>query len=106
LTLANWRENLRDPDIKRQSIAGSSEKRVVAMVAKGAPRIEPQSSKYYYRRSRLKGDQTLRAVGVGIAAGLAAFYIARIVFSRTPLVAPEETSRAPKRLRGPNTGGA
>ena len=56
------------------------------MVAKSAPRTESKVSKYYYRRSRLKGSETLRALGIGIVAGIAAFYVARIFFQKTPLI--------------------
>ena len=76
------------------------------MVAKSAPRIESKGSKYYYRRSRLKGGETLRALGIGIAAGLAAFYVARIYLQRTPLVASDDAGRGPRRLRASSSGGA
>jgi len=75
------------------------------MVAMSAPRTESKGSKYYYRRSSLKGGELVRALGIGLAAGAAAFYIARIVFQRTPLVASDETRRGPRRLRAPRAGG-
>jgi hypothetical protein len=75
------------------------------MVAMSAPRTESKGSKYYYRRTSLKGGELLRALGIGIAAGAAAFYIARIVFQRTPLIASDDTRRGPRRLRAPHAGG-
>ena len=75
------------------------------MVAKSAPRIEPKGSKYYYRRSSLKGGDVLRALGIGLAAGAAAFYVARIYFQRTPLIVSDDSRRGPRRLRTPHPGG-
>jgi hypothetical protein len=75
------------------------------MVAKSAPRIESKGSKYYYRRSSLKGGEVLRALGIGLAAGAAAFYVARIYFQRTPLIASDDTRREPRRLRTLHPGG-
>ena len=43
---------------------------------------------YVYRRP-LTGKELLPALGVGVAAGLAAFYVARLFLERTPLL-PEE----------------
>ena len=80
--------------------------REVEVVAKSAPRIESKASKYYYRRSRLTGAETLRALGIGLAAGVAVFYVARIFFQKTPLVAPNDGPRKPRRLRASNPGGA
>jgi hypothetical protein len=37
----------------------------------------------------LNGTELLPAIGVGIAAGVAAFYVARLFLERTPLL-PEE----------------
>jgi hypothetical protein len=70
-----------------------------------APRIESKGSKYYYRRSSLKGGDLIRALGIGIAAGAAAFYVARIAFQRTPLIASDDDRREPRRLRAPQPGG-
>ena len=75
------------------------------MVAMSAPRTESKGSKYYYRRSSLKGGGLLRALGIGVAAGAAAFYIARIVLQRTPLVASDDERQGPRRLRAPHAGG-
>ena len=41
---------------------------------------------YYYRR-RLTLREQLPAIGVAVGAGLAAFYVARLLLQRTPLVA-------------------
>ena len=40
---------------------------------------------YIYRRQLTLGDQ-LPAIGIAIGAGIAAFYVARILIQRTPLV--------------------
>src|SRR2546423_8563632 len=53
-----------------------------------------QSAEYYYRR-RLGAKDILPAVGVGVATGLAAFYIVQLLIQRTPLVPQGELSRAP-----------
>lgn len=76
------------------------------MVAKSAPRTDSKGSKYYYRRSRLKTGDALRALGIGIAAGAAAFYVARIFFQKTPLLAPNDGARKPRRLRSSNSRSA
>ena len=52
------------------------------------------SAEYYYRRRRGAKD-LLPAVGVGVAAGLAAFYIVQLLIPRTPLVPQSELTRAP-----------
>ena len=43
------------------------------------------SAEYYYRR-QLGAKDLLPAVGVGVAAGMAAFYIVQLLIQRTPLV--------------------
>ena len=55
-----------------------------------APTVRPTArlQGYVYRRP-LTGPELLPALGVGIAAGLAAFYVARLFLQRTPLL-PEE----------------
>lgn len=55
------------------------------MSAKSDPRDETAGAEYFYRRS-LGMTELLPAVGVGVAAGLAAFYVARLVLQRTPLL--------------------
>lgn len=55
------------------------------MSAKSDPRDETAGAEYFYRRS-LSAGELLPAIGVGVAAGLAAFYVARLVLQRTPLV--------------------
>ncbi|MGQ0714602.1 MAG: hypothetical protein ACT4PJ_12845 [Gemmatimonadaceae bacterium] len=39
---------------------------------------------YYYRRE-LEARDTLTAAGIAVGAGLAAFYLARLLLQRTPL---------------------
>jgi hypothetical protein len=64
------------------------------------------SAEYYYRR-RLGAKDLLPAVGVGVAAGLAAFYVVQLLIQRTPLVPQGEPTRAPmtppKRMLGDRT---
>jgi hypothetical protein len=43
---------------------------------------------YYYRRE-LDTRETLTTVGIAIGAGLAAFYLARIMLQRTPIAREE-----------------
>ena len=61
------------------------------------------SAEYYYRR-RLDAKDLLPAVGVGVAAGLAVFYVVQLLIQRTPLVPQGELTRAPttppKRMLG------
>ena len=64
------------------------------MPAKTDPRNETDSagSPFYYRRS-LSAGELLPAIGIGVAAGLVAFYLAQVVMQRTPLVRERATSR-------------
>ena len=67
----------------------------VGMSAKSDPRRSPPSdvgSEYYYRR-RLTTIELVRAAGVGIGAGLLAFYVSKVLFERTPL-RPERRPRS------------
>lgn len=52
------------------------------------------SAEYYYRR-RLGAKDLLPAIGVGVAAGLAGFYVVQLLIQRTPLVPQGELQRAP-----------
>ncbi|MFL5580550.1 MAG: hypothetical protein ACJ8AO_09255 [Gemmatimonadaceae bacterium] len=45
------------------------------------------ASEYYYRR-RLEARDLLPALGVGVGVGLVAFYLARVLMQRTPLLVP------------------
>ena len=70
------------------------------MSAKSDPRDEPTGAEYSYRRT-LSARELLPAIGVGVAAGVAAFYVARIFLQRTPLSAralstPRRQSRLPR----------
>lgn len=63
-----------------------------------------EPSAYDYRRE-LGVTELLPAIGIGVGAGLLAFYIARMLLQRTPLVpaaaaAPEHT-RAGRRSEAP-----
>ena len=52
------------------------------------------SAEYYYRR-RLGAKDLLPAIGVGVATGLAGFYIVQLLIQRTPLVPQGELLRPP-----------
>jgi len=52
------------------------------------------SAEYYYRR-QLGAKDLLPAIGVGVATGLAAFYVVQLLIQRTPLVPQGELPRAP-----------
>lgn len=75
------------------------------MPAKTDPRTEKHSagSPFYYRRS-LSAGELLPAIGIGVAAGLAAFYLAQVLMSRTPLVREADES-APRPSRVPRSRG-
>ena len=64
------------------------------------------SAEYYYRR-QLGAKDLLPAVGVGVATGLAAFYIVQLLIQRTPLVPrgelPRTSTTPPKRMMGDRT---
>jgi len=53
-----------------------------------SPRPTARLEGYTYRRP-LRASELLPAIGVGVAAGVAAFYVARLFLQRTPLL-PEE----------------
>ena len=57
---------------------------------------------YVYRRS-LSSRELIPAVGVGVAAGLVAFYVARLFIQRTPLL-PEERRRGQHHASGRAAG--
>jgi hypothetical protein len=63
------------------------------------------SADYTYRR-KLKPGELMPAIGAGIAAGLAGFYVVQLLIQRTPLV-PEgklrRLSRPPEPNRDPRT---
>jgi len=54
------------------------------MSATRDPRRLSAGSNYYYRR-RLGALELLPAIGIGVGAGLAAFYLTRLLLERTPL---------------------
>jgi len=58
------------------------------------PRSTGSESEYYYRR-KLTIRELLPAIGIGVGAGLAAFYVASVLFQRTPL----RPDRRPKSAR-------
>ena len=63
------------------------------------PRPTTRLEGYVYRRA-LSARELVPAIGAGIAAGLAGFYVARLFLERTPLL-PEE-----RRLGKHHTTGA
>jgi hypothetical protein len=56
------------------------------MSAKSDPRDESGDAEYSYRRTLSVGE-LLPAIGMGMAAGVLAFYVARVFLQRTPLSA-------------------
>ena len=60
----------------------------MARPEKTPPRLTTRLDGYVYRR-RLSGRELVPAIGAGIVTGLAAFYVARLLLERTPLL-PEE----------------
>ena len=56
------------------------------------------ASEYYYRRA-LAGRDLVPALGAAVAAGIATFYVVRVLTQRTPLVI-----RTPGRLEAPGRG--
>jgi len=64
------------------------------------PRLTGRLDGYVYRRE-LSGREVIPAIGVGIVAGLAAFYVARLFLERTPLL-PEDRRRGKHHASGPS----
>jgi hypothetical protein len=56
------------------------------MPAKTDPRDTSAADTYYYRRV-LGARDLIPAIGIGVVVGALAFYLARLYFERTPLVA-------------------
>ncbi|HVE80423.1 MAG TPA: hypothetical protein VNA89_16280 [Gemmatimonadaceae bacterium] len=75
-------------------------------MAQPQERRPPRSAEYYYRRS-LGARDLIPAVVAGVGAGLLAFYVARLLAERTPLVVERGTRPAgdgtPARERGVGT---
>lgn len=64
------------------------------------------AASYYYRRS-LRLQELLPAIGAGVGAGLAAFYLARLMLQRTPLVREQGIAQLDERgvvVRRPRPG--
>ena len=66
------------------------------MSATRDPRRTSAGSNYYYRR-RLGAWELLPAIGIGIGAGLTAFYVTRLLLQRT-LVRPKARGVAPRKM--------
>jgi hypothetical protein len=69
------------------------------MPAKSDPResaTHPGPTEYYFRRS-LTARQLLPAIGAGLAAGAAVFYLTQLFLQRTPLTA--EALESPRRRK-------
>jgi len=64
-----------------------------------SPRLTTRLDGYVFRRT-LSATELLPAVGVGVAAGMVAFYVARLFLERTPLL-PEERRRGKHHASGP-----
>ncbi|HEU4642953.1 MAG TPA: hypothetical protein VFS44_10910 [Gemmatimonadaceae bacterium] len=61
-----------------------------------------EPSTYYYRRN-LRPAELLPAIGIGVGAGLTAFYFARILLQRTPLEPAADAAR-PRAAAGHRAG--
>ena len=61
-----------------------------------ASRRNDASAEYYYRRP-LGLRELIPAIGIGIGAGLFAFYVTRLMLQRTPLRVHREARPATKR---------
>lgn len=69
------------------------------MPAKSDPReavVQPGVTEYYFRRS-MTARELLPAIGAGLAAGAAVFYLTRLFLQRTPLTA--EALEPPRRRK-------
>ena len=64
------------------------------------PSVEAGVEAEYYYRRRLTARELLPAVGIGIGAGAVAFYLAKILFERTPLSARAEPAARRRLGRG------
>ena len=73
------------------------------MPSKSDPRDESGGAEYFYRRS-LSVRELLPAIGIGVAAALLAFYVARTAIQRTPL-APELVASRRKLRKSLKQGG-
>jgi hypothetical protein len=71
------------------------------MSANADPRRDARES-YSFRR-RLSGRELLPALAIGVGAGLLAFYVARLLAQRTPILEESSARRAP-RIRTRSTG--
>jgi hypothetical protein len=88
LTLPNGRENLPRLLPKRQlnDAPGPSGNPLwmLEMIESEPPDSSLYADEYYYRRP-LTPRELLPAVGLGVGAGVLAFYLARVLLERTPL---------------------
>lgn len=110
LTLPNGRENLPGLLPKRQlnDAPGPSGNPLwmLEMLESDHPADSPLFADEYYYRRPLTPRELLPAVGVGIGAGLIAFYVARVLLQRTPL-RPERrpSTQRPKPIIRRSAGG-
>jgi hypothetical protein len=68
------------------------------MPANPEPLYEATDNRHYYYRRRLGVRELLPAIAVGVGAGLVAFYLARLMAQRTPLL--DEPVKPRRRLAG------
>ena len=110
LTPPNGRENLPRLLPKRQlnDAPGPSGNPLwmLEMTESDHPADSPRSADEYYYRRPLTPRELLPAVGLGVGAGLVAFYIARVLLERTPL-RPERrpSTQRPKPIIRRSAGG-
>jgi hypothetical protein len=72
------------------------------MSANPEPRGVARES-YDYRR-QLSGRELLPALAIGVGVGLAAFYLARLMTQRTPLLDEESSAPPAPRIRTRSAG--
>jgi len=69
------------------------------MPAKPEPLFEATDRRHYYYRRRLSRAELLPAIAIGIAAGLAGFYLAKVLTQRTPFLPDEPAPRSDRPQR-------
>jgi hypothetical protein len=69
------------------------------------PEPRPIARERYTYRRRLSGRDLLPVLAVAVGAGLVAFYIARLLKQRAPLVDDARAGRAPRLRRSAGAAG-
>jgi len=72
------------------------------MSKRETPSRDDARPEYFYRRG-LDSRELLPAIGIGVAAGFAAFYLARLLLQRTPLT-PLRSDAVSRRMQAARRG--